>query len=262
MQEALASERANIEKPAEYVAQGCAAVRKEYLELLAEQAWQEYLNELQNRMKEDLEVAVPAARGPGRTWTPGPPPAAAAAEGAGMPIRIGYARCSTAGQELASQLDALGRADCRRVFSEKISTRVKVRPELAKALALAHEIKQAAPGQPVILTVHELRRLARNAAELMALSAQLQHLQQRTVQDRRPQLALDVVPEDEQLLPPELLLHVGRLRENGRDAIHISAVGVECSLRVVLAGVHASRRQQIHQHVGAALPQNGGYIDR
>ena len=124
-------------------------------------------------LKEDLEVAVPAARGPGKAWTPGQPPDAAA-EVAGMPIRIGYARCSTAGQELASQLDALDRADCRRVFSEKISTRVKVRPELEKALALAHEIRQAAPGQPVILTVHELKRLARNAAELMALSAQLQ----------------------------------------------------------------------------------------
>ena len=111
-------------------------------------------------LKEDLEVAVPAARGPGRTWAPGPPPAAAAAEAADMAIRIGYARCSTAGQELQSQLDALARADCRRVFSEKISTRVKVRPELKKALTLAHEIRQAAPGQPVILTVHELGRLA------------------------------------------------------------------------------------------------------
>jgi DNA invertase Pin-like site-specific DNA recombinase len=126
-------------------------------------------------LREDLEVAVPAARGPGKTWTPGPPPGAAAAEVAGIPIRIGYARCSTAGQELQSQLGALDRAECRRVFSEKISTRVKVRPELEKALALAHEIKQAAPGQPVILTVHELKRLARNAAELMALSAQLQN---------------------------------------------------------------------------------------
>ena len=40
---------------------------------------------------------------------------------------------------------ARSRAGCQRVFSEKISTRVKVRPELEKALTLAHEIKQAAP---------------------------------------------------------------------------------------------------------------------
>ncbi|MFE3784001.1 recombinase family protein [Amycolatopsis sp. NPDC059090] len=47
-------------------------------------------------------------------------------------------------------------------------------PEFEAALALAHEIKTAAPEQPVILTVHEMKRLARNAAELMTLSATLQ----------------------------------------------------------------------------------------
>ncbi|WP_207954581.1 recombinase family protein [Saccharopolyspora elongata] len=73
-----------------------------------------------------------------------------------------------------SQLDALARAQCTRVFSEKISTRIKTRPEFEKALALAHEIKQAAQRQQVVLTVHEMKRLARNAAELMTLSATLQ----------------------------------------------------------------------------------------
>ncbi|MFD4764603.1 recombinase family protein [Streptomyces sp. NPDC058439] len=61
-----------------------------------------------------------------------------------------------------------------KVFQEQISTRVKIRPELEKALALAHQFKEAAPETPVILTVHELKRLARNAAELMTLSAELQ----------------------------------------------------------------------------------------
>ncbi|MFH9778920.1 recombinase family protein [Streptomyces sp. NPDC017259] len=87
---------------------------------------------------------------------------------------MGYARCSTVQQELQSQLDALALAQCKRVFSEKISTRVKVRPALEEALKLAYDIKEAAPDQEVILTVHELRRLARNAAELMTLSTQLQ----------------------------------------------------------------------------------------
>ena len=45
---------------------------------------------------------------------------------------------------------------------------------MENALKLARDIKEAAPDQPVILTVHELKRLARNAAELMTLSAQLQ----------------------------------------------------------------------------------------
>jgi len=39
---------------------------------------------------------------------------------------------------------------------------------------LAHQLKEAAPETPVIFTVHELKRLARNAAELMTLSAELQ----------------------------------------------------------------------------------------
>ena len=61
-----------------------------------------------------------------------------------------------------------------RVFSEKISTRIKVRPELEQALRLCRDIKDAAPGQAVILTVHEMKRLARNAAELMTMAGALQ----------------------------------------------------------------------------------------
>ncbi|MFE5518380.1 recombinase family protein [Streptomyces virginiae] len=87
---------------------------------------------------------------------------------------MGYARSSTAQQELASQLAALEPV-CKRIFSEKISTRIKTRPELEKALKLAYDIKEASPDQEVVLTVHELKRLARNAAELMTLSGQLQH---------------------------------------------------------------------------------------
>lgn len=124
-------------------------------------------------VREELDVLVPQDRGPGRPWKPGPPVEAAPTAAAAKPIRIGYARCSTTQQELASQLAALEPV-CKRIFSEKISTRVKVRPELEKALKLAYDIKEAAPDQEVILTVHELKRLARNAAELMTLSGQLQ----------------------------------------------------------------------------------------
>ncbi|WP_218137738.1 recombinase family protein [Streptomyces sp. 2112.3] len=83
-------------------------------------------------------------------------------------------RCSTVGQELQSHLDMLARADCTRVFSEKTTTRVEERPELEKALTPAREIKAAAPNQPVILIVAEMKRLARSAAELMTLSSTLQ----------------------------------------------------------------------------------------
>lgn len=127
-------------------------------------------------LKAELGVKVPESRGPRTTWvqqtadenTTTPEPLA------GPAIRIGYARCSTAQQELQSQLDILARANCHRVFSEKISTRIKVRPEFEAALALAKEFRKAAPDQPVILTATEMKRLARNAAELMTLSSTLQ----------------------------------------------------------------------------------------
>jgi DNA invertase Pin-like site-specific DNA recombinase len=51
---------------------------------------------------------------------------------------------------------------------------VKIRPKLEEALKLAYDIREAAPDQEVILTVHELKRLDRDAAELMTLSGQLQ----------------------------------------------------------------------------------------
>lgn len=121
-----------------------------------------------------------AARGPGRhrpcqsppgsPWTPGPE----IEQEPGDPIRIGYARCSTAQQDLDVQIAALRKARCRTIFSEKISSRVKQRPKFEKALALAHQIKNAAPHQPVIFTVHEYKRPARNSAELMTLASDLQ----------------------------------------------------------------------------------------
>ncbi|MFJ6612502.1 recombinase family protein [Streptomyces sp. NPDC091289] len=125
-------------------------------------------------LKAELTVKTPADRNPGKSWTAGAPVAQAPHAIPGAAIRLGYARCSTVGQELQSQLDALTGAQCTRVFSEKISTRVKERPELEKALTLAREIKAAAPNQPVILTVVEMKRLARSAAELMSLSSTLQ----------------------------------------------------------------------------------------
>ncbi|MGJ5798946.1 LuxR C-terminal-related transcriptional regulator [Streptomyces europaeiscabiei] len=118
-------------------------------------------------LREHLEVLVPAHRGPGRPWKQGPAPAALPAQRSSKPIRIGYARTSTARQELASQLEALHAADCHKVFQEQISTRTKVRPELEAALKLARHFKEAAPDTPVIFTVHELKRLARRKDSLL-----------------------------------------------------------------------------------------------
>ncbi|MFJ5901489.1 recombinase family protein [Streptomyces sp. NPDC093064] len=64
---------------------------------------------------------------------------------------------------------------CDPVFSEKISTRVKVRPEFVKAMDFARTIKKAVPHQRVIFTVHEMKRLGRGAAELLAIAEDLRH---------------------------------------------------------------------------------------
>jgi DNA invertase Pin-like site-specific DNA recombinase len=57
-------------------------------------------------------------------------PAPAATDTPSTDIRIGYTRCSTLGQELDSQLDALAAKNISRdkIFAEKISTRVRARP--------------------------------------------------------------------------------------------------------------------------------------
>ncbi|MEU6277090.1 recombinase family protein [Streptomyces populi] len=121
------------------------------------------------RLKKTLRVPTPAGRGPGRPWRPIDPDLPSA------DIRIGYARCSTLGQELDSQLDALAKHGIPRdkVFSEKISTRVRVRPKFEEALRTARKVKAHAPHCRVIFTVYEMKRLGRDAAELTALADHL-----------------------------------------------------------------------------------------
>ncbi|MFE4703496.1 recombinase family protein [Streptomyces sp. NPDC056738] len=127
------------------------------------------------QLRAELEVKTPAARGPGRAWERGPVIDVAVPEAATAPTRVGYARCSTAQQELQSQLDALAEAGCDPVFSEKISTRIKVRPDFVRAMDFARTIKKAVPHQRVIFTVHEMKRLGRGAAELLAIAEDLRH---------------------------------------------------------------------------------------
>jgi hypothetical protein len=91
-------------------------------------------------LSKELRVLTPASRGPGQPWRPGtPPPAPLPADSPAADIRIGYARCSTLTQELQSQLDALAAHGIPRdkIFSEKISTRVRVRPQFEAALVRA-----------------------------------------------------------------------------------------------------------------------------
>ncbi|MFC4497883.1 recombinase family protein [Streptomyces ovatisporus] len=121
--------------------------------------------------REELNVPTPSVRRPGATWTELPRPASAATtEPTGHHVRIGYARASTARQSLDSQVDALTQDGVQKIFQEKISTRVKVRPELEKAITLACELR--ASGVRVTLAVHEHKRLGRGA-DLVNLAERL-----------------------------------------------------------------------------------------
>lgn len=77
---------------------------------------------------------------------------------------IGYARVSTSGQNLDSQLAAL--SDCEKVFQEKISGAKDDRPELQAMLEWVRE------GDTVHVT--KLDRLARNTRHLLEVSEYLQ----------------------------------------------------------------------------------------
>lgn len=128
------------------------------------------------RLAKELRVPTPADRGPGQPWRPGtPPPAPIPADAPSADIRIGYARCSHLTQELQSQLDALAGHGIPRekIFAEKISTRIRVRPKFEAALDAARQIKAHAPHCRVILTVYEMKRLGRDSAELTALADHL-----------------------------------------------------------------------------------------
>jgi hypothetical protein len=97
------------------------------------------------RLAKLLRVPTPADRGPGQPWRPGiPPPAPVDPDTPGADIRIGYARCSTHGQEP----DALTKHGIPRekIFSEKISTRIRVRPQFEAALTAVTRQKRMAVG--------------------------------------------------------------------------------------------------------------------
>ncbi|MCY1284041.1 DNA-invertase hin [compost metagenome] len=78
---------------------------------------------------------------------------------------IGYARVSTADQDLTLQLDALGAAGCEKIFTEQASGKKVERAGLTDALAFARK------GDTLI--VWKLDRLGRSMKGLVDLAAEL-----------------------------------------------------------------------------------------
>ena len=74
---------------------------------------------------------------------------------------VGYARVSTQDQKPELQLDALRKAGCERIFSDKASGAQRDRPELSAALSYMRD------GAGDVLVVWKLDRLARSLKQLI-----------------------------------------------------------------------------------------------
>ena len=81
---------------------------------------------------------------------------------------IGYARCSTADQNLDWQLDALNKEGCERIYQEKVSGTKKDRPELSKMLDALRA------GDTVVIC--ELTRLSRSTKDLFDLVERINNI--------------------------------------------------------------------------------------
>lgn len=82
-----------------------------------------------------------------------------------MPRTIGYARVSTEGQTLETQVSILKKQGCNKVFKEKISGAKTSRPELTKLLSYIKE------DDTVMVT--RIDRMARSTFDLFSIVSQL-----------------------------------------------------------------------------------------
>jgi DNA invertase Pin-like site-specific DNA recombinase len=81
-------------------------------------------------------------------------------------MRIGYARVSTDDQSLDLQLDALKKAGCKRIFTDKVSTAKAHHPGLTDALSHLRNRN--------LLVIWKLDRLGRSVKRLVDFVADLQ----------------------------------------------------------------------------------------
>ena len=81
---------------------------------------------------------------------------------------FGYARCSTADQNLDWQIDELKRQGCERIFMEKFTGTTRERPELVRMVDMLR------PGDTIVIC--ELTRLSRSVKDLFDLVEQIEKI--------------------------------------------------------------------------------------
>lgn len=91
------------------------------------------------------------------------------AASATSPHRIGYARVSSVGQNLDSQMDALQQAGCGKIFSEKMTGSRMDRPAWDQVLEYVRA------GDTLVVT--ELRRMTRSLLDLLETTKALEQRQ-------------------------------------------------------------------------------------
>lgn len=134
-------------------------------------------------------------------------------------MKVGYARVSTADQNLDLQLEALGK--CDRIFQEHESGAKSERPELQRCLASLRK------GD--LLVVWRLDRLGRSLRDLVAIAADLQS---REIQFQSLSEAIDTTTPS-----GRLIFHVfGALAEFERELIRERSK----------AGIDAARARGVH----------------
>jgi DNA invertase Pin-like site-specific DNA recombinase len=85
------------------------------------------------------------------------------------PNRVGYARVSSAGQNLDSQMDALQKADCGRIFSDRMTGSRLDRPGWEQMMDYLRS------GDTLVVT--ELSRLVRSLLDFLEIARQLEQRQ-------------------------------------------------------------------------------------
>src|ERR1700694_2515717 len=143
--------------------------------------------------------------------------------------RIGYARVSTVGQTLDSQLEQLRGIGCTKIYREKVTGAHNDRRELLKMLAAL------APGD--VVTVTRIDRLARSTFDLFAIVKQ--------IVDAKAQFRSLAEPwADTSTSTGRLMLAVlGGLADVERDLIRTRAAGARS--RAKARGQRMGRRSKL-----------------